>query len=509
MKNKKEASKITKVLQNAIFFCFIIIFSVILFILLCFSWIKYCGENDFIFLNIVSLLIGLVAVALIYFVTRKINISKRAFRRIVIAFFIIAYLIQLAILYFAYFDTAWDAGYVNSLANSVVRTGSIPISDGYLQRYPNNTFIVAVFAVIKSVSIISDKYFFLLAINALLVNLACLFTCLSIKKLKSSRAAILSLFILAPLVLFSPWIIIPYSDTFSVLLPILAFYIYIACNKPFKYCLIIFICLIGYFIKPTVAIMLIAILAVELISHKISLSPKAIFTAKHFKQAAAIAASIGLAFLMKFAANYYINFQKSPALPATFTHFLAMGQNDKTCGRWDATDVKEIANGQKAELSKFKNRLLSRNPCEQANFFAKKLLTNYNSGVFAWSSEGNFYVNIPKRDDAISKMLASYFYSSGKNYRLFNQFNQIIWITVLFGCIFIRRSNSKSQLVICLSLIGIFLFVMLFEARARYLFSYAPIFVVCATIGFSELKEKLKKGPLVRAVGFEPTTKRL
>lgn len=38
-----------------------------------------------------------------------------------------------------------------------------------------------------------------------------------------------------------------------------------------------------------------------------------------------------------------------------------------------------------------------------------------------------------------------------------------------------------------LSLIGVTLFVLIFEARARYLFIYAPFYVIAAVSGFYKL----------------------
>ena len=48
-----------------------------------------------------------------------------------------------------------------------------------------------------------------------------------------------------------------------------------------------------------------------------------------------------------------------------------------------------------------------------------------------------------------------------------------------------KRPDQKGDemSVMLLSLIGVTLFVTLFEARARYLFPYAPIFIVSAVVG--------------------------
>ncbi len=482
-----KQSKKHNLLQSATFFCFIFIFGIILLTLLCLSWIPYCKETDLPLPNILSLIIGLIITIPIYFLTRKISISEHAFKIILPITFISFYILQLIMLYFTYFHTGWDAGYLNSLSDSVVTTGSVPSDDTYLSLYPNNTFLTAIFAIIKSVPFFGHQYFLVLVINALLVNLACLFTCLSIKKIKSSKTALLSLLILIPLLLFSPWIIIPYSDTFGILLPILTFYLYISCHKWWKYPIITFVSIIGYFIKPTIIIMFIAIIMVELFNHRFT-KPN-FLTKQNFKRIGITFGSILLAFLIRFGANQYIGFHQDQSVkPISFVHYLAMGQNDENCGKYSGIDAEESKYGTSFELNKFKDRLLARTPCTQLNFFIKKLLTNYDNGTFAWSGEGHFYFNIPERDNNI---LTSYFYKTGEHYLIFVQVSQIIWLFILFGCLFIKYQNPNSHLVLYISLIGLFLFVTLFEARARYLFCYAPIFVICAVIGYSNLKNSL------------------
>jgi len=43
-----------------------------------------------------------------------------------------------------------------------------------------------------------------------------------------------------------------------------------------------------------------------------------------------------------------------------------------------------------------------------------------------------------------------------------------------------------------LSIVGLTLFEVLFEARARYLYTYAPVFCILASSGIEKLENKLK-----------------
>lgn len=54
------------------------------------------------------------------------------------------------------------------------------------------------------------------------------------------------------------------------------------------------------------------------------------------------------------------------------------------------------------------------------------------------------------------------------------------------AAVFRKRGNGSGDVaVLQLSLLGLTAFVTLFESRTRYLFTYAPLFVVCAAIGLA------------------------
>lgn len=493
--NKPQSTNDKIFLKKIVPTCFAIIFSIILIVLLCFSWIPYCAGKTFSLPNIVSLIMSLPTAAIIYWLFKKLSVTDRAFYITITIIFSILFILQIVMLYHTYFYSGWDMRNLDILANTVAKTGSIMNAEnsGYLSMYPNNVLLVAILSLIKSVPFFGEHYIFLLSINAMLVNLACLLTCLSIKKLLSNRAALLAIFVLAPLLIFSPWIIIPYSDTFTILLPVFIFYIYLKNNKRWWDYFLISLCgTIGFFIKPTIIIVVAAIVFTKLFTKKWNKRP--FYCKSEIKHIAIFSAGIIAAFLCKTAATSYIDFHQNDSMaPVSFVHYLAMGQNDENCGIYLAQDVEEAKYGKLFELKKFLHRISSRNPIETINFFTRKLLVNYNDGTFAWSAEGSFYYDVPIRECHISNSLTNYFYESKNYYPIFVQINQTIWIFTLFGCIFvIRRTQSKEISVLEISLIGLSIFVMLFEARARYLFSYIPFFIVTASLGYQQLKDALK-----------------
>ena len=133
---------------------------------------------------------------------------------------------------------------------------------------------------------------------------------------------------------------------------------------------------------------------------------------------------------------------------------------------------------------------------------AKKTLNNYNDGTFGWGLEGSFFEEIFANDSFVAKVTRSFYYSNGKFHLLFLEFVQSIWLSILFlilGNVFISREKlTREVLVLMTLLIGIFLFESIFESRSRYLYIFAPIYIVTATIGFQQITQKLKRNSLIK-----------
>ena len=125
----------------------------------------------------------------------------------------------------------------------------------------------------------------------------------------------------------------------------------------------------------------------------------------------------------------------------------------------------------------------------------RKVMTNYGDGTFAWEQEGMFY------------SYDSYYFRGGNRWVwehipptyigpeytemideswswVWRTIAQCVWLGVLFLGIFSYRRNGSAEIgVLQLAILGLTLFQLLFEARARYLFGYAPVYVMLAGIG--------------------------
>lgn len=106
-----------------------------------------------------------------------------------------------------------------------------------------------------------------------------------------------------------------------------------------------------------------------------------------------------------------------------------------------------------------------------------------------------------------AKALRSFYYTpyaegQGTHYQVFATIEQSVWFMVMICigfCILRGKSDNAAENLVALSLLGVSMFLLIFECRARYLFMFSPLFLVLASSGLNkttllikELKDKLK-----------------
>ena len=90
-----------------------------------------------------------------------------------------------------------------------------------------------------------------------------------------------------------------------------------------------------------------------------------------------------------------------------------MGQNDETLGAYSQQDKDDtIIYGKRNDLSKIKNRVLSRNFSQTVSFYSKKTLLNFNDGSFSWGLDGtpSFFYKKSKAPNNFAKILRQIYY---------------------------------------------------------------------------------------------------
>ena len=186
------------------------------------------------------------------------------------------------------------------------------------------------------------------------------------------------------------------------------------------------------------------------------------------------------------------------------SHFLMMGANKETNGIYYREDVwlsrsfKNQEERKKGNIKEFKRRIKSYGIKGYIIFISKKGMINYNDGTFAWSEEGTFYKKILPNPSKAEKIVRSIYYENGKLYPYYSSLMQIVWI----GMLIIILKNSIVQvfnketdyiyLVLALTIIGLTMFELIFEARARYLYTNLPIYILLAIYNKKGVKKNEK-----------------
>lgn len=492
MKNKKQTE--TNSLLKLIPIIYGIMFIIVIFLLLFISGVTYHLKRNYFISNLLVIIPFSIILFLFYKFYKDKKIEKKKFRIFLIILFAVVAILQIVLITHTYFYTDWDVKVIREIVNNYIKEGSIK-DNFYLSIYPNNILLTAILAFIKKLPFIGKYYLTTLIFNAGIVNISGILTALTIKNLKNEKLALLSYIIMIPLILLSPWINIPYSDTFALPFITAIMYIYSKQNKKLiDYSLIGFLSFLGYKIKPTVIIILIAIIIVEVISNIKKLNKT--YIKEKIKPIGVFIIGIVCAFLSVKVATMYLNFKPlSYAKSISFIHYLAMGQNNETLGSYSQQDVDDTINlGTRQDITKFKERVLGRTPIETLDFYSKKTLLNFNDGSFCWGLDGTFFYKKVKAPNSFAKFLRQIYYNDGKYFDTFIQIQNILWLIVLFFAPFIiKKKNTKQELVIMLSIIGLVLFLTIFEPRTRYMYCYSEIYVIAAMLGLYNLSELIRK----------------
>lgn len=486
---KKKVS--TESLLKLIPILYEIIFMIVLFLLLFCSGVSYHLKRNFIISNIFVLIPVIVIFIVFYKFYKDTEISQKKFKIILITLFIITAVLQIVLTYNIYFYTDWDVKVIREIVDYYINTGTTK-GDFYLSIYPNNVLLTAILAFLKKIPFIGKNYLTTLIFNATLVNISGILAALAIKNLKGAKLALLSYIIMLPLILLSPWIVIPYTDTFALPCVTAIVYLYSKDKKYLDYILIGLISYIGYKIKPTVIIVLIAIVIVEALSNIKKVNKNTI--KDYGKKIAVFLVGIVLGLSIVKMSKIYLKFEPMQNVSEiTFIHYLAMGQNDETLGSYSQQDVDDTINfGKRYDLTKFKNRVLSRDLLSTIKFYSKKTILNFNDGSFSWGTDGVFFYEKTDVPNEFSKVLREFYYAKGKYYDVFIQIQNYLWLMVLIFCPFVvKKENNKKEFVIMLAIIGLVLFLTIFEPRTRYMYCYSEIYVIAAMLGICNLKDNI------------------
>ena len=511
-------------MKNILFYLnkllFAIMMAVILVLVIFFQNVSYACKKDFLISNrmiAIAVLLLFTAVIVLHNLRKRNNhclklsvIDDKSYDRVAKYTTLCLLVTDIYISYNIFFTNEWDPGEIWTAA--VARhNGDLGWSHGiahYFSMYPNNILLLlletACLKINSEFGVFTGDYNMMSAIvvDCVTICSACYLT-YKVLTLHVKRKTAFGGF-LAGVVLFglSPWMTICYSDSLGILFPVLTYYLYTkpAKNSLFKRAervLAIVVCCIGYFIKPQCIIIIIAIVIIELFTFCKERRIKQLV-----KPAALIAvACVFLTITSSALTKQYesIGVKLDPELKFGVAHFFAMGMNEVDRGVYSQEDVDYSFSFETSKERTAANLAKGFDRIQQMGFTGfirhlfRKLLTTYHDGTFAWGMEGGFFVQVVDNvNTRMAPFLKSIFYSDGSRYEIFKLVAQFIWIAVLIftfasGLIKQTEENRVELNILMLSIVGLTTFEMLFEVRARYLFLYAPIFCILATLGLENM----------------------
>ncbi len=455
--------------------------------------------------NIVFILLGVGIVFLInkYIINKLKDKTAKIWTMVLLAVF--AVLAGLAVVFFRV-EYNWDFRWIMDTSRELTTKGTTD-NIYYFKMFPNNwgTLIITTMAM----GITGGSAIGAYLVNVISIFLAALFAVLSAKKIGGNKLALNVMILLigcAPLYLYSP---IVYSDSLSVAFPIATFYFWLLAKecrannlkkKSYIWTIVMAIVgIIGYCIKPVAAIVLAAILIDQFFTNLNKETLKKI----------AVVVIIVLAIMKLF--NLYgekviIKDSKKNDLEFPMTHWVMMGLNKPESeggtsigyGAYSQKDADFTAESgtykekQSANISKIKERL-------KEYGFGGYVQFLFNKFKYVWN-DGSYYVLQQIGWDTKNKESMPYKIvidenSNGffKNYM--SDFNNYMFFAIIAGFVIeiIRKEKNQESRVMGIAIVGIALFLLIWEARSRYIYFLIPVFCLFSAYEFRNILSVIER----------------
>ncbi len=409
-----------------------------------------------------------------------------------------------------FFYQDWDPLAVLSAVYETLHGEAEKISIGYFSAHPNNLALVALYLGIlklaaffgsESVLIVAGAQCVLLTVSAFLVFRilrweGCSYLC--------SWGAF---FLFCLWIGFSPWIVTTYSDMTGLIFPLLFIRLFqVLSAERLKLSLLYVLWALtgilgasGYAIKPQTAIFLIAavlLYAFVCLSERRDFKWLPIFLVSFIL--AHVLLSMGLSRVLP------VKLDKDQSFSAV--HYFMMGLNEETDGVYSNDDTEYTASfddpkkRRAADLELAKERLKAFGFKGLVSHLEKKQLVNFGDGTFSWGIDGDFFAGkevegLPAvKETRLTPALEDWLFTAGRHYLLYSSIRQGLWLLILFFClpagIGLKR-YSDAMSAAALSAMGLIAFELIFEAKARYLLIFTPVFLILAILGMQVIFQAL------------------
>lgn len=463
-----------------------------------------------------------------FFVVKAPKLSARKFKIVAVIAVCLAVVSHIIVAHALYSTShSWDVGAVHKLAINYIETGTTETpgawEQNYLAKYDNNVPITLFLTLIfKAVSLFGISNFALCSqvINSAAILGAFFMMIVAAYKLFGRRAAALAYVFGFILIIISAYAPITYTDTlgmFFVAAMLLAMVVLDKASGKKRLalsCLLGLLLVFGYLIKPTTAILFIAFVVVVLAKNLPNITRKG-FLKKGIAILLSLIAglvvgwalyTVALGMLPNFAkySTEQIDRYKTP-----IEHYIGMGalrglgpwtgcKNGGYCSDyvdWVQSEdgLKSLADRKEYALSLWQDSVTAGSPFDYLGFVIKKAVISFSDGSFGiWQEGGSLNNQIVFFDNNdIDVTIRQFIGPDGRYLNRFKALQYAVWLAILViivvSAVFVLKDRRLRQNlwlnVFYLTAIGLCLYLMLFECRARYAFLYLPVFIMLASGG--------------------------
>ncbi len=424
---------------------------------------------------------------------------------------VILLVLQCVIVSNIYFQIGWDVKYLREAAIQFLAGNMDDFHKTYFENNPNNIFMFLINIIFVKLGelIHIDGYKIMLYFGVMLVNASVFMTSLVVYKISNKRAWGYIAYILAAVFFgLSPWLLAPYTDVFSIIVPITTIYIFLVTKESnvkwfMKPIIVVILPALFYGVKPTNIFVLFAVFVYEFIQFLKGSNRLRIF----YKLLIGVGASIIIIYVSQTIIYKAVDYKVNDNVVKPMWHYLMLGSNYYMVGQYNAPDD-EYSNSfvgkdvkSEADIEKVKERYAEMSFTRYLKHVCNKTYLNYANGVFGWGKEGGFIDKMYDNETSLGRFIRSLYYvggdnlliednrfpEAGDNFSVYASVCQVVWYIVLMLITYksilmlFKKDNSSCKevgIIVGIVLLGVFVFLTLFETNARYLYSFLPLFVV-------------------------------
>ena len=449
---------------------------------------------------IITSVLCLVIIFVIYTCLYKyVNVTVERYKKILILFIGVLFVVEVVFGIILRYNPAWDVGAVHKGAAEWVETGTFESYYDYYYGCPNNLgpmAILAFFYKIASFFGVRDYYAVYVVVTSAIVNVTIALVSLICVKIRDIYHGLFVLVLFALSVQY--WFIggSVYSDTMSMVFPILCLWLYLKEKDSDEkkliivYMLIGIISAIGSIAKFTTVVIVVAILI------HIGLTKKT----KELLKAGGLFVSSIVIINLCFSGYIYSNHLDRDIAAVRnrpYLHWTMMGL--KGDGRYNPDDFNftdSIADpDQKKEQvnAEVINRIKTLGVPGIYKLIGRKSAINFGDGTYGISDQ----LGMPKDNTTFLDKWVIY---GGKRYNLYSTYAtgmhiaiMIIMLAGAFLSVLKKNDKQKELLIPYLSLLGIWIVLFAWETNRRYTENFVPMIFICATVSMYNINKIIKK----------------